>query len=714
MRKKFLLAATLVVALIASVSQLAIASPPRQNPKILNIGVIGPFDGPTALGVTLAVQRVSSLGPLTTPDGTAYTLGVMTADASKPEEVTGAITRLKASGVVAIFGPDDDKLTQDTMPALQAAGIPIFTAATATNIKPGGLIFRTRANDTWRMTDLADIMLTDLARTHFAIFQGDANQSPAVGELVTALTKRGKAPEPPVIQVPNGKMADSATVLTKNGADTIIAFGDALQISDLYRTLKAANFNGTFVTPQADNRVFVNALPETLRGGIYGVTNWPYSWSVTDSANFLRDYFALFGTIPGPWSAASYDAAVATLIAVKNSGVTPDAIRDGLLKLPRSDSLQGFFNPALGNNELTASVSIIITNRYGAPTLLARYEETGRIKVTNVKPSPFPPATLTPSPTPEGVVGTMKGTVNVRNGPGANYLVIGQLRKGDQVPLIGASADFKWYVINFRQQNGWISADLVTVFGDARTLPVVAAPPTPIPSATPLASATPAPPALADIIMLSAAMNPPVPQPGQPFTLHVTIKNQGSADAGPFAVATSFKPGDKYTAANVPGLGAGQTTAVDLTNTVDGTGTYTVAIVLDLNKQVDEGPAGEANNSPTFTYKIDHPYIAQGTVNIAPGNSVDFHGGSPDVSYTTTQMAPVGAAKIGAMPGVQLSDVHYDFLSPDKVNTTPIPRSQLTPGMLIAMYTAEGRRGVLRVSGYSGDTIIVDFYVYGP
>src|SRR5205085_2530587 len=114
-------------------------------------------------------------------------------------------------------------------------------------------------------------------------------------------------------------------------------------------------------------------------------------------------------------------------------------------------------------------------------------EETGRVKVTNVKPSPFPTTTFTASPTPEGVVGTMKSNVNVRTGPGANYPVIGQLRKGDQVPLIGASADLAWYVINFRQQNGWISASLVTVFGDVRTLPVIPPPPTPIPSATPLA-----------------------------------------------------------------------------------------------------------------------------------------------------------------------------------------------------------------------------------
>ena len=104
--------------------------------------------------------------------------------------------------------------------------------------------------------------------------------------------------------------------------------------------------------------------------------------------------------------------------------------------------------------------------------------------------------------------------------------------------------------------------------------------------------------------MIAAVMNPPSPVSGQPFTLTVTVQNQGGADAGQFAVATSFMPGNVYSAANVSGLAAGATTTVNLTGTVTGAGTYTIDIVLDLNSQVDEGPNGEANNKPQFTYTV--------------------------------------------------------------------------------------------------------------
>jgi len=50
---------------------------------------------------------------------------------------------------------DDDQLVLDSTPALQAAGVPIFAAATSTAFKGGGLLFRTRASEKWRATDLA-------------------------------------------------------------------------------------------------------------------------------------------------------------------------------------------------------------------------------------------------------------------------------------------------------------------------------------------------------------------------------------------------------------------------------------------------------------------------------------------------------------------------------------------------------------------------------
>jgi ABC-type branched-subunit amino acid transport system substrate-binding protein len=707
--------ALILVAFLISITSFVLASPRSalvQAPQPLNIGVIGPDDGPTAFGVRLAVQRINAVGPVTGPDGTAYSLAVVTADAGNAADVGNAITTLKKSNVVAIFGPDDDKLAVDSLSALGGAGVPVFTGATTTALKGGNLVFRTRAADSWQMLSLAQVLTTDLKKSKIAIYQGNPNVTSPVGELVNALNKLGKPALPPVIQVQDGKIADSVKVLTDSQPDTVVAFGDMAQVADLYRNLRAVNYGNAFVTVYADRPAFIQSLPLQLRRGIFGVTTWPYSWPVPDSQNFTRDYVDLFGQIPGPLSAGAYDSAVALAISVKTGGITPDGIRVALLKLQKTNSLQGTFNPLLGNNDLSASTAVIQTNDFGAPTILARFDETGRLKIIDVTPTLVPTATQPPTATPNGVVGTMKSTVNVRTGPGTVYPVIGQLRKGDQEQLVGASSDFKWYVINFRQQQGWISASLVDVFGDVKTLPVVAPPPTPIPSPTPPASATPAPPPQADIIMVSATMNPPIPQPGQPFTLSVIIKNQGNIDAPGFAVATTFEPGGKYTAVNLPGLGAGQQTQVDLPNTVGGTIVHTLAIVLDLNNQVDEGPTGEANNKPTFTYRIDHTYAAQGNISINPGNSADFDGGGADVGWDGTNLAPLAPGKIGILGGVVLEQVHYDLLAPSTVNTAPLNKANLGPGTLIAIYTAQNKRGVLRVSGYAGNTIQLEYFIY--
>ncbi len=713
-------AATLIIALLASLTSLIFASPLKsagmQTPQTLNIGVIGPFSGPTAQGVSLAIERITASGPVSGPGGVVYNPAVVAVDAKTRDEVGNAIKQLKQSNVVAIFGPDDDRLAVQSNSALSDAGVPVFTGVTTTAFKTSGFVFRTRAASSRQMAALTDVLITDLNKNKFAVFQGNPDVATAVSELVAALTQKGKPPAPPVIQVANGKIGDSAKVLLSSQPDTIIAFGDSVQLAELYRTLRGSGFAGTFATPQTDDRVFIRAIPDQLRSGIYGVTNWPYSWNASDSSAFTRDYVATFGEVPTGLSAAAYDSAVALIISVRDAGTAPDPLRTRLLALPKADSLQGTFNPRLGTGELSADVAVIVTGRYGAPTLVARFDETGRLKLVNIPSTstPRPPtATLVPSATPEGVVGTVKNTVNVRAGPGTVYPVIGQLRRGEQLQLIGASADFAWYVIEFRQQQGWVSASFMDVFGNVRTLPVIAPPPTPIPSPTPPATLTPSPQPFADIVLVSASMNPPVPQPGVPFTLMAVIKNQGNADAGQFAVATSFKPGEVYTAAIVPGLPAGQQTTVNLSNTVNGTGFFTIAIVLDLNNQVNEGPAGEANNKPEFSYKVDRPAIAQGTVNIPVKSSVDFQGGTPDVSYDGTKLAPLGAAKLGLLPGVQFTQVYWDLLSPDKINNTVgIPQAQLAPGAVIGIYTAEGKRGALQISGYSGTTLVVQYFIY--
>ncbi len=605
LRKKFSIGmATLVVAISVMVMPMALAAPAQQTLETLTIGVIGPFNGPTAEGVSLAVKRVSAQGVFTTPDGVSHKLATLAIDASTPQQVTDALNTFKQNKVVAIFAPNDDQLIVDSMTALQAANVPVFTGATGTIVKGGGLIFRTRAADTWRMGDLADYMLTDLKKTTFAIYQGSGDTAGAIHELVGALTQRGKVPAAPFVPAANAKVADSAQTLIASAADAIVAFGGITETADLYRALKAANYKGIFATPNAAQPAFVDALPESLRAGIYGVTGWSYSAEDTDSVDFLRDYVALFGNMPIGLSASAYDSAVALLIAIKNSGTTPDGIRTAILKLAAAKSIEGIFNPGLGNNDLSASVSITVTNRYGASELVARYENTGRVNVSTVVPTPYPAATLTPSPTPVGVGGTMLSIVNVRSGPGENYPIIGALNKGEQQQFIGASADFRWYVIDFRQQQGWLSANFVSVFGNVRGLPVIPAPPTPIPTLAPPPTATALPAPFADLVMVSAVLNPQTPKSGQPFVLSVTVLNQGRSDAGQFAVATSFMPGNVYSAATINGLAAGAQTTVNLSGTVNGSGNFSITIVLDLNNQVNEGPTGKANNKPQFNYNV--------------------------------------------------------------------------------------------------------------
>ena len=71
---------------------------------------------------------------------------------------------------------------------------------------------------------------------------------------------------------------------------------------------------------------------------------------------------------------------------------------------------------------------------------------------------------------------------------------------------------------------------------------------------------------------------------------------------------------------------------------------------------------------------------------LAPGNSADLQGGTPDIHYDGTKLTPINGAKLGALPGVQLSQVHYDFLSPDKINNTVgIARADLGPDAMIEL-----------------------------
>lgn len=113
------------------------------------------------------------------------------------------------------------------------------------------------------------------------------------------------------------------------------------------------------------------------------------------------------------------------------------------------------------------------------------------------RPSDTPWPTFTPVPTvvpvtPGVLTGVISTTVNLRLGPGTNYPIVTKLNKGTKISVRGRDAANRWLVL-IPPPSGWVMRDYVTLNGEVNNLPVVDAPPTPVPTLTFAPSPTPQP-----------------------------------------------------------------------------------------------------------------------------------------------------------------------------------------------------------------------------
>ncbi len=112
---------------------------------------------------------------------------------------------------------------------------------------------------------------------------------------------------------------------------------------------------------------------------------------------------------------------------------------------------------------------------------------------TPVPPTPTPePPTATPTataePKPEVVVSNPR--VNVRNGPGENFAVLGQVLQGQRLEIVGRDEELAWWQICcFEGQTGWVASEVVRAEGPLDTVALALDLPTPAPQATPTPSA---------------------------------------------------------------------------------------------------------------------------------------------------------------------------------------------------------------------------------
>jgi hypothetical protein len=195
----------------------------------------------------------------------------------------------------------------------------------------------------------------------------------------------------------------------------------------------------------------------------------------------------------------------------------------------------------------------------------------------------------------------------------------------------------------------------------------------------------------------------------------VSVRNAGASDAGPFAVAASFEPGDVYSAVNLPGLGANTTTNIVLSGVLSGsTGPQTITIIADLNQQVNEGP-GESNNSSfMFSYVADAPLLtsapATGTLTLSELGTIALDGSGDDIQWGGGGFAPLGNTRLAVLTNFSsFTQVHRDAIA--NANLQNVPIGNVQPGMLIGFLTQGGQKhGVIEVISVTPGTSVTFNY----
>lgn len=81
--------------------------------------------------------------------------------------------------------------------------------------------------------------------------------------------------------------------------------------------------------------------------------------------------------------------------------------------------------------------------------------------------------------------------VNIRQGPGTNYPIIGKAQPRTMMRIIGKNESNTWWQVNFRERKGWVFKKVVSVKGPVDRVPVVKNIPAPPPTPTPFPKVRP-------------------------------------------------------------------------------------------------------------------------------------------------------------------------------------------------------------------------------
>ncbi|PWH20682.1 MAG: hypothetical protein DDG58_01525 [Ardenticatenia bacterium] len=111
-----------------------------------------------------------------------------------------------------------------------------------------------------------------------------------------------------------------------------------------------------------------------------------------------------------------------------------------------------------------------------------------------VVPAPTePPLTATPTPEETGALAITTVALNVRQGPGQHYPILGLVPPGTKLRIVGKNPEATWWQVVYPEGSegrGWVFADF-TQASDTSEVPVVVTPEPPTPTATATSLPTP-------------------------------------------------------------------------------------------------------------------------------------------------------------------------------------------------------------------------------
>ncbi len=660
------------------------------------IGVIGAADGSLVKGARLAAERINAGGGLRNASGFAYQLRVVDTPA---DNMDIAVANMRQARAIAVLGPDSADLVRRNMPLLAGLNMPIFTAATDDDLlwrDESRRIFRSRASQSDMADALADYVVYSLGARAVSFIQLDTSLAGSIAALSEALAAQGLRLSSAFVDARRSDLGATARSLRSESPRAVVIAGAPGQAGLVVNELRAEGYAGAIVYDRADDAAFLGALAGGSQADIIAAQSWSVAQQNPMNREFVLAYVQRYRQVPDAFSVAAYDAV--TLLA--RAFAMPGDLTRNLAALREEEGAQGLLTPALlRRGETSRNVVITRLDEDGRQTVAAQYrdgQQTSAFQlVTAASATTAPIRTPTPfaTPTPAGYHLVVQSRYqNVRSGPGLEYDVIGQAIQGAQLRVLGRSPDNNWLVIDYRGQYGWLAAYLVETFGAQNLIPIIQPPMTP----TPIATSTPPAPSLADIIVV--AVGPKRLPLNQPTSVDVTVMNRSASPAGYFSIAATFQPGSYYSSASVNGLSAGESKTVQLTAQISGApGQNAVVIVADLNQQVWEGEAGEANNdSFIFHYIADRAvYYESSTTLSASAVDLEGFGGIPDIGWQNGIFRTLNNAAL-----VQISEYdRYQDISYGDIDAARAYGQTLSGDQALyktfGIVTSEGRRGVV-------------------